>query len=69
MTDWKKQFKDWKLAAALALVFALCGHPVPHIETVLAEYGPTTSFTLQVSGANTPNVTAHTVTTHPWVTR
>jgi hypothetical protein len=54
--NWKKHFRDWKLAAALALIFALCGHATPHVETALPDYGPTTVFALQASGANTPNV-------------
>ncbi len=47
--------KKWKLSWALALIFLLCGHATPHVEPLPATYGPTTAFTLQVSGANTPN--------------
>jgi hypothetical protein len=50
--DWKKYFKDWKLAVALALIIALCGHPTPHIEPQVYDIAPSTTSGFQVSGAN-----------------
>jgi len=47
--------RNWKLMWALVLVFLLCGHAAPHVELLPAEHGPTTTFVLQVSGAQTPN--------------
>lgn len=72
--NWKKHFKDWKLAVALAIIFALCGgEAAPHVELLPAEYGPTTEFTLSVSGGQTPNVAAGMSSfswsgKHPWTT-
>jgi hypothetical protein len=62
-------WKNWKLICFVAALFAVFGDAAPHLDPMLPDYGPTTSFTLQVSGANTPNVAAHTVTLHPWVTK
>jgi hypothetical protein len=72
--DWKRQFKDWKLAVALALIFALCGgEAAPHFELLPAEYGPTTVASLQVSGGQTPNTAPGMYSyswnsNHPWTT-
>ena len=68
--NWKKHFKDWKLAWALALIFALCGHAVPHIEPLVPEIMPSTTFTLQVSGGNVENVAVRSSNiNHPWLTK
>jgi len=50
--NWKKHFKDWKLALALALIFALCGHATPHVESQFYNDVPNTISTVQVSGTN-----------------
>jgi hypothetical protein len=68
--EWKKKFKNWKLACAIALIFALCGHVVPHVEPLLPEIVPSTAFTLQVSGGQVENVSAKSVSiNHPWLTK
>ena len=66
MMDWK----NWKLIWAVVLIFLLCGEAAPHVEPLLPEYGPTTISTLQVSGANMPNVSAgvYSWNSHPWIT-
>jgi len=50
--NWKKHFKDWKLACALALIFALCCHAMPHVEPQFYSGIPNTISTVQVTGAN-----------------
>jgi hypothetical protein len=50
--DWKKYFKDWKLAVALALIIALCVHGSPHVEPQVYRVTLSTTSGFQVSGAN-----------------
>jgi len=56
--SWKKHFRDWKLACALALIFALCSEAAPHLEPQFPEIMPTTASSLQITGGNNTNVSA-----------
>jgi hypothetical protein len=54
----EKQFSDWKLASALALIVALCGRATPHVEPKLSDFTPTTVSPIQVSGASVSTSTS-----------
>jgi hypothetical protein len=65
--DWKKYFKDWKLAVALALIVAICGHTTPHIEPQFYKVTPSTTSGIQVSGANvSAGMSSWSNHNHPW---